>query len=264
MREEILEIALGSEDEIVTDRAEQIRLKLDRLHASFPEFMKISPEEVLNTSESILGGGQLMARTEKGKHQINAIFTLCIHAGIMHTEFLLQRAMINRLRTDTKQLIPVSTRMLKVVLLAQSKREFFRDFQGDLVYLLAVHGLPSAGVLAIELLKQEQSRQYTPDILPRSETIQDLSVFISSLGAVLPGEGNYAICNQGRRALKRVLDQILSPSLPPATSSNEQQPIFDDMSLYFPTGNDADFLQWLENVEWDKGLMNPAPSQDAP
>lgn len=27
----------------------------------------------------------------------------------------------------------------------------------------------------------------------------------------------------------------------------------DDFSLYFPTGNDADFLQWLENVEW----MNP-------
>lgn len=28
--------------------------------------------------------------------------------------------------------------------------------------------------------------------------------------------------------------------------------MFDDGSLYFPIGNDADFLQWLENVEWDK------------
>ena len=111
-------------------------------------------------------------------------------------------------------------------------------------------------MLAIELLKQEQSRQYTPDILPRSETIQDLSVFVSALGAVAPGEGNYHICNQGRRALKRVLDQILSPQ-PPPNVANEQAG-FDEMSLYFPTGNDADFLQWLENVEWDKGnWMNP-------
>jgi len=23
-----------------------------------------------------------------------------------------------------------------------------------------------------------------------------------------------------------------------------------------PTGNDVDFLQWLETVEWDKGLLN--------
>jgi len=126
---------------------------------------------------------------------------------------------------------------------------------------MVTHGLPTGGVLAIELLKQEQSRQYTPDLLPRSETIQDLSVFISALASVGPGEGNYSICNQGRRALKRVLDQILSPHIPPVTSS-EQQPAFDEMSLYFPTGNDADFLQWLDTVEWDKGWTNPAgPSQ---
>lgn len=116
-----------------------------------------------------------------------------------------------------------------------------------------VHGLPAAGVLSIELLKQEQSRAYTSDILPRSETIQDLSVFISALASVEPGEGNFAVCNQGRKALKRVLDQILSPNsgAHPTTGSADQA--FDDMSLYFPTGNDADFLQWLENVEWDKG-----------
>ena len=122
---------------------------------------------------------------------------------------------------------------------------------------MAAHGLVAAGVLSIEILKQEQSRMYTPDILPRSETIQDLSVFVSSLAAVGPGEGNYAICNQGCRALRKVLDQILSPSQPQPPGSTDTT-IFDDMSLY-PTGNDVDFLQWLENVEWDKGnYFNPA------
>ncbi|KAK0253201.1 hypothetical protein LTS09_011618 [Friedmanniomyces endolithicus] len=104
-------------------------------------------------------------------------------------------------------------------------------------YQFTVHGLPTAGVLAIELLKQEQSRQYTPHLLPRSETIQDLSVFVSALATVAPGEGNYYICDQGRRALKRVLDQILSPQAAPQSSA------------------------WLENVEWDKGnWVNPPPA----
>ena len=123
---------------------------------------------------------------------------------------------------------------------------------------MAIHGLPAAGVLSIELLKQEQSKLYTPDILPRSETIQDLSVFISSLAVVGPGEGNFSICNQGRRALKKVLDQILSPAPAPISGSSEPL-VFDDTSLYFPTGNDADFLQWLENAVY----MNPTTSQEA-
>ncbi|EMC94082.1 hypothetical protein BAUCODRAFT_36555 [Baudoinia panamericana UAMH 10762] len=257
IREDILEIALGSEEEDITYRSNRIRDELDRLHASYPAFMRISPEQVLEGSDVQVGKGWGFAKSELGARQVNGIFMICIHTGITYTEFLLQRAMINRRKMDYKDLIPISKRILKLVLLAQSRRDLFRDFQGDLIYLCTTHGLPTAGVLAIELLKQEQSRQYTPDILPRSETIQDLSVFISALGAVEPGEGNYSICNQGRRALKRVLDQILSPQPLPTTSA--EQPAFDEMSLYFPTANDADFLQWLENVEWDKGNFMDAP-----
>jgi hypothetical protein len=136
---------------------------------------------------------------------------------------------------------------------------------------MANNGLAAAGVLAIELLKQEQSRLYAPEILPRSETIQELSVFISSLASVSPGEGNYFVCNQGRRALKKVLDQILSPSNPVAgpgmtggTGASELG-MGDDMGLFFPTGNDVDFLSWLDNVEWDKaGVWGvPSASQEA-
>lgn len=164
-----------------------------------------------------------------------------------------------------KTMIPVSVRMLKLVLLAQSKRDYFRDFQGDLIYLLALHGLPAAGVLAVEMLKQEQTKQYTPDILNRSETVQDLSVFISALAAVGPGEGNFSICDQGRRALKKVLDQILSPNPPPAVSASGEPPVFDDSPLYFPIGNDAGFLQWLDTVEWDKNSwIDSSATNDEP
>ncbi|CAK4031034.1 hypothetical protein AC578_3278 [Lecanosticta acicola] len=259
IREDILEIALGSEEgEDITLRAEQVRRKMERVHCSMPDFMRVTPEQILGNSDMIFGVAYPMGKNEKAMRFVNGIFVICIHVGIMHTEFLLQRALTTRLRTDTKQLIPIARRMLKLVLLAQSRRDFFRDFQGDLIYLLTLHGLPAAGVLAVEMLKQEQTKQYTPDVLPRSETVQDLSVFISALAAVGPGEGNFSICDQGRRALKRVLDQILSPSQHPAPprSASGEAGVFTD---YFPIGNDADFLQWLDNVEWDKNhWIDPA------
>ena len=116
-------------------------------------------------------------------------------------------------------------------------------------------------MLAIELLK---TNQYPSDILPRSETIQDISVLISALSAVGPGDGNYSICNQGRRALKRALDQILSPNVVPVSTAatGDHPSMFDQTDLYFPTGNDADFLQWLDTVEWDKtNFMSSSSSQ---
>lgn len=117
----------------------------------------------------------------------------------------------------------------------------------------------------MELLTQERTRQWTPDLLPRSETIQDLSVFISALSAVGPGEGNFFICDQGRRALSRVLDQILSPNPlhSSAPASREPAAYDDSSSTYFPIGNDAEFLQWLEHVEWDKNTwIEPLPSSN--
>lgn len=267
IREDILEIALGTGDEDITSRANQVRARLNALHTSFPGFMKASPETILDFQSDSTDQAQYFGFNFSGDNPpklLNAIFTVCIHAGILHTEFLLQRALINRVKTDTAQLIPVSRRLLALVLLATSKKDFFRDC--DMVYLLSVHGLPSAGVLAIELLRQEQSQNYNSELLPRSQTIQDLSVFISALSTVGPEEGNHGICNQGRRALKRVLDQILSPAPRPpphATATNAEQPVFDDVNFQFPTGNDADFLQWLENVEWDKwGLVGSQPQPE--
>jgi len=255
IREEILEIALGSDDQDIDQRTAEIWKKLDSLNASFPPIMGISPDDILKPGHFLPGS------CGERRRQSNALFIVCIHCGIMHTEFLLQRALVNRMKTDVKQLLPISRRVFKLVLLVQSKKDFFRDFQGDLVWMMTFYGLPTAGVLAVELLKQEQSRLYTPDILPRSETIQDLSVFIANLGAVGPGDANYLICNQGRKALNRVLDQILSPSLPPALNAGTEK-AWDDMSFFMPTGNDVDFLQWLETVEWDKGLLNPAGTLD--
>ena len=262
VREDILEIALGVEDTNVNDRASQIVMDMQRYHDEMPAFMKIDPMEIL---DSISPSGQMQAPPgwDADRLPLRILWLLCMHCALRHTDFLLQRALVNRGKADPKVLIPPARQLLSLLLQTVAKQNFFRDFQIDLVCLLAFHGLPRAGVLAIELLKQEQSRQYTPDILPRSETIQDLSVFISALAAVGPGEGNHAICKQGRKALKRLLDKILSPDPMPLKQPNAGtlEPLDfgqDISSLYFPTGNDAEFLQWLQDVEWDRSSwLNP-------
>lgn len=103
LREDILEIALGSNEEGLALQADQVRRKMDRMNASMPDFMRIPPEEMLKGSETFNQQLNPYAKADKTMRQVNAVFMLCIHTGMVHTEFLLQRALICRLRADTKQ-----------------------------------------------------------------------------------------------------------------------------------------------------------------
>ena len=137
IREDILEISLGSDDEDISQKVEQIRIKLQRLDDSLPDFMRVDPEDLI-TDVRTPSGGSSIYRSGKPMNLVNTMFTLNIRAGIVHTEFLLQRALVSRTRTDTKELIPVSRRMLRLVLLAQSNKDLFRDCIGDLVFMVSL------------------------------------------------------------------------------------------------------------------------------
>jgi hypothetical protein len=104
------------------------------------------------------------------------------------------------------------------------------------------------------LLKQEQSPGAVSDYtIPRSETIQQLSILIPALAAVGPTEGNHAICAQGRIVLQRVLDRILEPPPRPDPTMITDQGLdvawFDSMPQYVAAQNDAEFMEWLSG-DW--------------
>ncbi len=146
VREDILEIALGSgDDDMMPQNVEQIRVRLERINHSFPDFMRLQPEDYFDENKSLPIGTHKSSQTERSSRQTNALFTLCIHAGVAHTEFLLLRALVNRRQKDTKDLIPISRRLLQLVLLSQSKRDFFSYFQGDLTYLVSSRSLYELG-----------------------------------------------------------------------------------------------------------------------
>jgi len=66
-------------------------------------------------------------------------------------------------------------------------------------------------VLALELLQHGQAGLRSPDHLPRSEVIQNLSRLIAYIKPLVPKEdANYVLCDQARRVIQRILDQVLS------------------------------------------------------
>lgn len=137
LREEILEIALGSDDDDILGRTQLVRQKLDALHKTYPAFVQITPEEVLKRSNGQAVDGRFGFTNHEGSSTpVNAMFTVHIHVGIKQTEALLERALINRRKTDVKQLIPLCRRMLSLVLLVHTRRDLFRDFHADIIYLV--------------------------------------------------------------------------------------------------------------------------------
>lgn len=149
-------------------------------------------------------------------------------------------------------------------------------------FQLCYIGLPCAGVLARELL--ERSQQHQKQIFndkqqtssntvpfPRSEVIQNLSVFASYLENMRDiQDGNYGVAQKGLHAIRSVLDRILSgddgfprstaaPSdiavNPPSTDSITMAANQGDWSVNMPNlypddGNAAEFMAWLDNIDW--------------
>lgn len=73
-----------------------------------------------------------------------------------------------------------------------------------------------------------------------------------------PDEGNYALCAMGLSAIKKVLDRLLSRPLPRHDASNgipHQGWADDPFGVYID--NDADFLQWMDSVDFDTSLWDP-------
>lgn len=83
-----------------------------------------------------------------------------------------------------------------------------------------MYALPTAGVLAIELLQDSQTGRQSAEPLPRSEIIQNLSRLVETLRRFVPPEdGNFALCDQARRVIWRILDKVLSMPAGPFNSN---------------------------------------------
>jgi chromatin structure-remodeling complex subunit RSC3/30 len=89
---------------------------------------------------------------------------------------------------------------------------------------------------------------------PRSDIIQKLSVYVSHVETLIwSDEREYEMAKRGARAIRQVLDRVLSPEplLQPLSSADP-----DSSTSDWLTGGDlalvdgTDLITWLENVDW--------------
>ncbi|KAF2679208.1 hypothetical protein K458DRAFT_314916, partial [Lentithecium fluviatile CBS 122367] len=239
--ESILEISMGSlsQDEIV-HRAAEIEQQAIEAWNDMPDFLRLDNQPF----------------SELKRPPIEFLYLTYIRVDDYYHHFLLQRTLIKKVGTDSKKLFVISKEMFKFFLFLINHRDIFKDFQIDFSQLLTMGGIPSAAVIAVELLHQEQnpaSFSALNDPLPRSDTIQDLSVFVACLGTIKPGTNGYAASARGRKFLKKILDTILDPASMRVVGSEGADladPSFT--SPLFQTGNDGDFMRWLETMELEQ------------
>jgi len=116
--------------------------------------------------------------------------------------------------------------------------------------------------LSVELLKQSKFPQDWRLVLPRSEVIQNLSIFIGCLEWVRPSEGNYTLCVRMRKVIKRILDQVLEMPPPnPCHAENvvpELPPTELAISSILAPEDEPDFLEWLNSVDWTRDMLQDA------
>ena len=198
---------------------------------------------------------------------------LCLRLITLEHRLLLERLAHKQGALDGQSMVDCAREMLELTVLLWVQRDRFVEHHHDYDWMLMCWGVPSSGVLCVELLKQMKQPPGTPPSLrlPRSEIVQNLSLLIGFLEWVKPAAGNYQLCVRMRIIIKRILDQILNPSPPSSAPPASQESLeMAGQNLEPANGNGVavpfdwniemgnyddgvDNLDWLNNVDWSRG-----------
>lgn len=230
IREDIMELSLGRSVADVSVVSADIARRNEQAWNDFPKTHKYYPE------------------IWTGKRSADeCVTTVIIYLDVVYNEFLLQRTLVRRVRAPSEALVRISRLLLSTCIAVVNNRSHLGTMGCDAGWIVVLYGLPASGVLALELLQQSQNRAQMTKDFPRSEVIQNLSVFVSCLGWVhMEGDGNYHLCIQARNMIQRILDRVLSPE---ATYSSHPP---------FPTPSSSDYadeamydFSWMDNAQFD-------------
>ncbi|KAB8231180.1 uncharacterized protein BDW43DRAFT_301866 [Aspergillus alliaceus] len=243
IREEILELHLGVSSADMERKAHDVLQKLQSLWDSCPSYMKYSPD---------MWNSQLPA--------LEILVLLYLFVDYLYSMFLLYRLKSQESQKGKpKELLHVAKTILSTVVVINEHRERAREVRSDFSSIFLPFGLPSAELLAMELL--QPSLQGPPhSSLPRAEIIRELTLYTSCLSWIArPGSVNVAFCNKVKARLTRILDQILDPSYAAPGSSNSQSGAGREANWACLELADSDFtihnlLCSDDGSNWDSGF----------
>lgn len=235
-----------SQEEIL-QTAPKIEERAIQLWETLPAFLKFDGLEPWDTKRA----------------PVELMFLAYIRLDYLGHHFLLQRTLIKKVGADSVKLLSIARQIFDYVLMLINNRDMLREYQIDISQILCMYGIPSAAVVAVELLHQEQDPSVAAALhnrLPRSDTIQGLSVLVACLSNVGREWGAHAIMVRGKRFLKKIIDTILEP--PPVTGAGHTaetsmtavDATYDDFltAPLFQTGSDSDFLRWLDSMDGEQ------------
>ncbi|KAJ5578041.1 uncharacterized protein N7459_007005 [Penicillium hispanicum] len=188
---------------------------------------------------------------------LNVIF---LHLEYNKSIFLLHRLSRGVPLSQNEPLLSSAKAILNVIIMLYTNRDRLGNMFLFFPWAVMSYGTPAAAILAAELLTRPQYLSAVANgstIYSRSETIQELSVFISCLKSIPTAEGNHAPCRRVERTLRKILDQVLDspPTIAAATITPTTTPEMDGDSAIdldidwetFATGPcDPDYAQWLD------------------
>lgn len=195
-REDILELSIGNytPDE-VRQKAVDIQRKTEEHWVTLPPYLSSFKERLFGLDT----------------HEIFNLHLRNVFRQIPQSNLLLLYRLLERKAgAGPADLIRTAQAILSDVMRSYKRIEM--SAATSFIYFLAVHGIRSAVILAVELLKQEQLPVYPEaPLLPRSRTIQDLSIFADKLSDLDPFFGDKSLCEKGQKVISLILDKILSP-----------------------------------------------------
>nr|POE77933.1 hypothetical protein CFP56_09575 [Quercus suber] len=138
---------------------------------------------------------------------------------VLHLDYLQSDLQIHRIlehsdQSSAKMLLSISFDTITTVLQIGSNLNRAIFLRHDFPYIVLVYGLPSAVMLASALQSLITNTRQMPPGMSRSVLIRSLTVFVSHLESTYsPDKANYSMCMEAAKAITKILDDILDPSL---------------------------------------------------
>ncbi|KAL5316827.1 hypothetical protein ACEPPN_015878 [Leptodophora sp. 'Broadleaf-Isolate-01'] len=192
---EVLELSLGDKDVCTAEKISYLMGRIQSIYHNLPSFYHFKLSD--------LGSPDCPDRKFWRR--------LCLRLIMLEHRLLLERLAHKEGFLDGQSMVDCAREMLELTVLLWVQRDRFTEHHHDFDWMLMCWGVPSSGVLCVELLKQVKAPHSTKLVLPRSEIVQNLSLLIGFLEWVKPAAGNYQLCGRMKLIIKRILDQILNP-----------------------------------------------------
>ncbi|KAL3493935.1 hypothetical protein BJX62DRAFT_234790 [Aspergillus germanicus] len=239
LREMILEVSLSYTVDNLQEMVKKIRHESNQMRMRLPDFLQWSPD-----------------------NKDLPLMAASLHLEFLNSELILSQT-IAKLTGETPESLIGTSRQILTVLLDSIARQLRTGHVNHLLICdFSYIGLPAAAALSKELLYRSHNPSPPGEVspFPRSEIIQNLSIFAAHLEAFLPNrESDADTLRKGLQSVRSTLDAVLNqptsfaqsngifPSLPPADGTalpGQNIPVADDVQ-------GLDFTAFWEEFEFD-------------